>query len=62
MASLYLPMHEICPQRIHPEFKWFSLLEMLEEERLELMPMPTPLAGHGADFDCPSTIKPEPLR
>jgi transposase len=30
----------------HPEFKEFSVLEMLEQERLEMMPMPTPFDGY----------------
>ena len=30
----------------HPEFKGFSVLEMLEQERLELMPMPSPFDGY----------------
>ena len=30
----------------HPEYKHFSVLEMLEQERLELMPMPTPFDGY----------------
>ena len=30
----------------HPEFKEFSVLEMLEQERLELMPMPTAFDGY----------------
>ena len=30
----------------HPEFKGFSVLEMLEQERLEMMPMPTPFDGY----------------
>ena len=30
----------------HPEFKGFSVLEMLEQERLELMPMPTAFDGY----------------
>jgi transposase len=30
----------------HPEFKGLSVLEMLEQERLELMPMPSPFDGY----------------
>ncbi len=30
----------------HPEFKGFSVLEMLEQERLEMMPMPSPFDGY----------------
>jgi hypothetical protein len=30
----------------HPEIKEFSVLEMLEQERLEMMPMPTPVDGY----------------
>jgi transposase len=30
----------------HPEFKHFSVLEMLEQERPEMMPMPTPFDGY----------------
>ena len=30
----------------HPEYKHFSVLEMLEQERLEMMPMPTPFDGY----------------
>ena len=30
----------------HPEYKQFSVLEMLEQERAELMPMPTPFDGY----------------
>jgi transposase len=30
----------------HPQFKGFSVLEMLEQERLELMPMPSPFDGY----------------
>jgi hypothetical protein len=30
----------------HPEFKGFSVQEMLEQERLEMMPMPTPFDGY----------------
>jgi len=30
----------------HPEFKEFSVLEMLEQERLEMMPMPTAFDGY----------------
>ena len=30
----------------HPEFKEFSVLEMLEQERLELMPMPSAFDGY----------------
>ena len=30
----------------HPEFKGFSVLEMLEQERLELMPMPSAFDGY----------------
>jgi transposase len=30
----------------HPEYKQFSVLEMLEQERGELMPMPTPFDGY----------------
>ena len=30
----------------HPEFKEFSVAEMLEQERSELMPMPTPFDGY----------------
>ncbi|MFY9460075.1 MAG: IS21 family transposase [Aquabacterium commune] len=30
----------------HPEYKQFSVAEMLEQERLELMPMPTPFDGY----------------
>ena len=30
----------------HPEFTQFSVLEMLEQERLEMMPMPSPFDGY----------------
>ena len=30
----------------HPEYRHFSVLEMLEQERAELMPMPTPFDGY----------------
>ena len=30
----------------HPEYKHFSVFEMLEQERLEMMPMPTPFDGY----------------
>ncbi|MGL4996696.1 MAG: Mu transposase domain-containing protein, partial [Deefgea sp.] len=30
----------------HPEFKALSIAEMLEQERLEMMPMPTPFDGY----------------
>ena len=30
----------------HPEYKHFSILEMLEQERSEMMPMPTPFDGY----------------
>jgi hypothetical protein len=30
----------------HPEYKHFSVLEMLEQERSEMMPMPTPFDGY----------------
>ena len=30
----------------HPEYKEFSVLEMLEQERVEMMPMPTPFDGY----------------
>ena len=30
----------------HPEYKHFSVLEMLEQERTEMMPMPTPFDGY----------------
>ena len=30
----------------HPEYRQFSVLEMLEQERLEMMPMPTPFDGY----------------
>lgn len=30
----------------HPEFKGLSIAEMLEQERLEMMPMPTPFDGY----------------
>jgi transposase len=30
----------------HPEYKQFSVAEMLEQERCELMPMPTPFDGY----------------
>ena len=30
----------------HPEYKQFSVLEMLEQERPEMMPMPTPFDGY----------------
>ncbi len=30
----------------HPQFKEFSVLEMLEQERAEMMPMPTPFDGY----------------
>jgi hypothetical protein len=30
----------------HPEYKQFSVLEMLEQERTEMMPMPTPFDGY----------------
>ena len=30
----------------HPQFKGFSVQEMLEQERLEMMPMPTPFDGY----------------
>ena len=30
----------------HPEYKQSSVMEMLEQERLELMPMPTPFDGY----------------
>ncbi len=30
----------------HPEYRQFSVLEMLEQERTELMPMPTPFDGY----------------
>ena len=30
----------------HPEYKQFSVAEMLEQERAELMPMPTVLDGY----------------
>jgi len=30
----------------HPEYKQFSVAEMLEQERLEMMPMPTPFDGY----------------
>ncbi len=30
----------------HPEYKHFSVLEMLEQERFEMMPMPTPFDGY----------------
>ena len=30
----------------HPEYKHFSVLEMLEQERVEMMPMPTPFDGY----------------
>ena len=30
----------------HPEYKHFSVLEMLEQERLEMMPMPTSFDGY----------------
>ena len=30
----------------HPEYKAFSVVEMLEQERSELMPMPTPFDGY----------------
>ena len=30
----------------HPEYKQFSVAEMLEQERAELMPMPTPFDGY----------------
>ena len=30
----------------HPEYKQFSVAEMLEQERGELMPMPTPFDGY----------------
>ena len=30
----------------HPEFTQFSVLDMLEQERLEMMPMPTPFDGY----------------
>jgi len=33
---------ELC----HPEFTKFTVLEMLEQERLEMMPMPTPFDGY----------------
>jgi transposase len=30
----------------HPEYKQFNVAEMLEQERLEMMPMPTPFDGY----------------
>lgn len=30
----------------HPEFSQFTVIEMLEQERLEMMPMPTPFDGY----------------
>lgn len=30
----------------HPEYKEFSIVEMLEQERVEMMPMPTPFDGY----------------
>ena len=31
---------------LHPEYRQFSVAEMLEQERAELMPMPTPFDGY----------------
>ncbi len=45
----------------HPELKGFSVLEMLEQERLELMPMPSPFDGYvekpaRASSTCPVSV------
>src|SRR5665647_2092439 len=38
--------HALWVEIRHPEYKHFNVAEMLEQERLEMMPMPTPFDGY----------------